>query len=436
MRAGLRKAATSLLLITLIAFGGRLAFAVYESRQISPHALSIIPFQTETGHIAYSLASGEGFSSPFQRDTGATAWLTPVYPFLLAGIFKIFGIYKLHSFYAALFLNIVFSAGTCVPIFHGGKRIAGMGVAAGAAWLWALFPNAILIPFEWIWDTCLSALLAAMILWASFQLAESARLRDWSLYGLLWGFALLTNPALALLFPVLVVWAAVRNPNRWRARPIGPLLATAIAILCCVPWTVRNYVQFHRFIPLRSNFPFELYVGNNENYDDANRFRPAAITQDREILRYLRIGETAFMEEEKHKALAFITSHPRIELRLVALRFVDFWMGTSTPLATFQQTASISLRLLLLCNYVAPFGALLGAIVLIAQKNAYAFPVVSFLAVFPLVYYVTHTSLRYRHPIDPVVLLLAATGVVGLWQWASRNRRSRGAVTAQTGGLA
>jgi hypothetical protein len=36
--------------------------------------------------------------------------------------------------------------------------------------------------------------------------------------------------------------------------------------------------------------------------------------------------------------------------------------------------------------------------------------------VFPLLYYVTHTSLRYRHPIDSVVLLLVAIGLSGLWQ--------------------
>jgi 4-amino-4-deoxy-L-arabinose transferase-like glycosyltransferase len=433
MTGGPGKIATSVLLVTLMAFAARLGFAIYESRQISPHALSVIPFQTETGHIAYSLASGKGFSSPFQRDTGPTAWLTPVYPVLLAGIFKVFGIYTLRSFYAALFLNLVFSAVTCVPIFYAGKRIAGAGVATGAAWAWALFPNAVIIPFEWIWDTCLSALLAATILWASFKVAESVRWRDWSLYGLLWGFALLTNPALALLFPVLLIWAAVRHPSRGRPRVMHPLLAAGIAILGCVPWTVRNYAQFHRFIPLRSNFSFELYVGNNENYDEQNRFRPAAVTQDREILRYLRMGETAFMDEERRKAFAFIASHPRIEMRLIALRFVEFWMGTPAPLATFRETNSFPLRFLLLCNYLAPLGALLGAIVLIARRNAYAFPLVAFLVVFPLLYYITHTSLRYRHPIDPVVLLLVAAGVSGLWQWFFRVGRGHEAGAAQTG---
>ena len=302
MKKALPKAATSLLLIVVVALAVRVAFAWYEVRQISPQALSIVPFQTETGHIAYSIASGKGFSSPFQRDTGPTAWLAPVYPYLLAGIFKVFGIYTLPSFFAALALNILFSAGACVPIFCAGKRIAGLGVASAAAWLWALFPNGIIIPFEWIWDTSLSALLMATLLWATLELGESRRVLNWCLYGLLWGFALLTNPAGALLFPVLLAWAAYRTRDRARgAWLMRPALAVALALLCCLPWTVRNYIQFHKLIPLRSNFAFELYIGNNENYDDQHRGRPGAITQDREIVRYLHMGEAAFMEEEKEK---------------------------------------------------------------------------------------------------------------------------------------
>jgi hypothetical protein len=423
MKSALRKAATSLLLIVLIASATRLAFAWYEIRQFSPQVLSIVPFQTETGHIAYSIASGKGFSSPFQKDTGPTAWLAPVYPCLLAAIFKVFGIYSLPSFFVALFLNVLFSAGACVPIFYAGRRIAGLGIASAAAWLWALFPNAIIIPFEWIWDTSLSVLLVVTLLWATLELAESLRVRDWCLYGILWGFALLTNPAIALLFPVLLAWAAYRSRGQNSATSpiLRSLLAAAIAALCCLPWTIRNYVQFHKLIPLRSNFAFELYIGNNENYDDQQKLRPGAITQDREILRYLRMGETAFMEEEKRKAVAFIVSHPRVEVWLTAQRFVDFWFGTATPIATFRQADSLWLRLILLCNDAAPLCALLGIVVLLAAKNAYALPLVAIPLIFPLLYYVTHTSLRYRHPIDPVVLLLSAIGVHGLWSWLTRK---------------
>jgi 4-amino-4-deoxy-L-arabinose transferase-like glycosyltransferase len=421
MKEALRKAATSLLLIVVIALVARCVFAWYEARQIPAQALSVVPFQTETGHIAYSIANGKGFSSPFQRDTGPTAWLAPVYPYLLAVIFKLFGVYTLRSFFVALLLNILFSAGACVPIFYAGRRIAGLGVASAAAWLWALFPNAIIIPFEWIWDTSLSALLVAILLWATLALKESGRVRGWCLYGFLWGVALLTSPAIATLCPVLLAWAAYQNRSSASAWLVRPALAAGIAVLCCVPWTIRNYIQFHKFIPLRSNFAFELYIGNNENYDDQHRFRPGVITQDREILRYLHMGETAFMEEEKRKAIAFIVAHPRIELWLVSERFVDFWLGTGSPLAAFRQADSAWLFFVLVCNDLAPLCMFLGIVVLLATKNAYALPIVAIPVLFPLLYYVTHTSLRYRHPIDPVVLLLAAIGMHGIWQGFTRK---------------
>ncbi|MGA2299132.1 MAG: glycosyltransferase family 39 protein [Candidatus Acidiferrum sp.] len=342
--------------------------------------------------------------------------MAPVYPLLIAGLFKLFGIYTRASFFAAVFLNILFSSAVCVPIFYAAKRVAGVGVASLAAWLWALFTNAIMMPFEWIWDTSLSALLAATILWATLELAESRRWRDWCGYGLLWGAALMTNPALASLFPLLLGWLIYRARREGRWHLARPAFAAVLALLCCLPWTVRNYVVFHRFIPLRSNFGFELYVGNNENYDERRRTLPAAITYDREVLRYLRMGETAFMDEEKRKALQFIASHPRVELELSAKRFLDFWMGSPEPLKKFLETDSLLIRGILLGSFLTSVGALLGVAVLFFRRNAYAFPLAAFPVAFPLLYYLMHASLRYRHPIDPMVLLLTAIAAAALFR--------------------
>jgi hypothetical protein len=408
MRRILRKTATSLVLIVLVALGARLAFAWNESRKFPAEVLRTVPFQTETGHIAYSLATGKGYSSPFERDTGSTAWLAPVYPLLIAGLFKIFGIYTRAAFFGAVFLNILFSSAACVPIFYAAKRVAGVGVASLSAWLWALFTNAIMMPYEWIWDTSLTALLAATILWATLELAESRRWRDWCGYGLLWGVALMTNPALASLLPLLLGWLVYRARREGRWHLARPAFAAALALLCCVPWTVRNYVVFHRFIPLRSNFGFELYVGNNENYDERRRTLPGAITYEREVSRYLRMGETAFMDEEKRKAFQFIASHPRVELELTRKRFLDFWMGSPEPLKKFRETDSFLIRGLLLGSFLTSVGALLGVSVLFFRRNEYAFPLAAFPVAFPLLYYLMHASLRYRHPIDPIVLLLTA----------------------------
>jgi Dolichyl-phosphate-mannose-protein mannosyltransferase len=425
----IRKAALSVLMIAIVAFVARAGFAWSQIAKMPSEAvMTTAPFQTETGHIAYSLAAGKGFASPFQRDSGPTAWLTPLYPLILAGIFKVFGVYTRASFFAAIFLNIVFSSATCVPIFYSGKRAAGWGVGVIGAWFWALFPNAILIPFGWIWDTSLAALLVATILLATLRVAESDRWRAWSGYGLLWGVALMTNPAVGLVIPVMLGWLAFRREGRarhdWRFWLWRPALAAVLALVCCVPWTVRNFLVFHRFIPFRSNLAYELYIGNNENYDERRRGVPV-ITQDLETLRYLRMGETAFMDEEKRKALRFIESHPRMEMQLIAWRFVDFWTGRPDPWRTFKETDSRLIRGILLGNFLSSVGALLGVIVLFIRRNAYAVPLAAFPLVFPVLYYLTHTSLRYRHPIDPLVMLLTAVAIGAVWRSVDERARAK-----------
>ena len=424
MKKAFQTAATSLVLILIVAVGARLAFAWDQTRKIPPGVLGIVPFQNETGNIAYSLAQGKGFSSVFRADTGPTAWLTPVYPLLVAAIFKVFGIFTQRAFFAAVFLNILFSSAACVPIFFTGKRVSGLGVASGAAWLWALFPSAIMMPFEWIWDTSLSALLAATLLWATLALAESERLRDWCGYGLLWGFALMTNPSLGSLLPFLLGWAAYRARGTRKMRWKRAAIALGVAILCCVPWTIRNYTAFHRFIPLRANLPFELWLGNNDIFDEQARNGKKVITRFEEARRYAQLSETAFMQEKWDLAISFMRSHPDLELQLTGRRFVGFWMGTDSPLKNFLETDSFLIKGILLCSLVTAAGALLGMVILFARRVASALPLAAYPAVFPCLYYLTHADLRYRHAIDPVILLLTAIAAGALVELRVKRPRS------------
>ena len=408
-----RRLLVSLPLIVLVAAGARAGFAWNEGRQIPSTLLGTVPFMQETGNIARSLALGNGFSDAFREGTGATAWLTPVYPLLLAGIFRIFGIFTAASFIAAVALNIAFSAATCLPIFYAGRKIAGAGVGAAAAWLWAIFPNAIMIPFEWVWDTCLTALLAALILWCTLKLAESLRVRDWSLYGLLWGFALMTNPALASLLPFLLGWAAWRAG--WHGRRSLGLVALAILTmaLCCTPWTVRNYAAFHRFVPLRSTFPFALWLGHNPVFDPRS---PATtrVTPYEEGREYKRLGETAFMREKRTEALNFIRTHPALEVNLLARRFVAFWAGVDSPFQQFWESESPGDRIVLLANFLVALGTAGGLAAVWIKRRRYAFVLSAFPAIFPLIYYATEPYLRYRHPIDPILMLLTALAIDAL----------------------
>lgn len=429
MKRMIHKVATSLTFIVLVAIAARMTFAWGQAHKISPDVLAIVPFQQETGNIAYSLAQGQGFGGVFRINTGPTAWLAPIYPLMIAGIFKIFGVFTTRAFFAAVFLNIIFSSAACVPVFFAAKRIAGVGTAAFAAWLWALFPNAIMVPFEWIWDTALSALLAATILWATLTLAESARVQDWCAYGLLWGFALMTNPALAALLPFLLGWLAYRGRLMWPEvlayRGSGGseshrrwklvAIAAGVAILCCMPWTIRNYTAFHRFIPLRSNLPFELWLGNNDIFDEHARNGRKFITRTEETRRYAQLGETAYMQEKWQLATSFMTSHPGLELRLARKKCVIFWTGMASPLKTYRETDSNLVRTILLSSFLTAIGSLFGIVSLWRARSAIIFPLAMFPLIFPCLYYVTHADLRYRHPIDPVLCLLTAIALASAW---------------------
>src|SRR3954451_6057575 len=209
MKQRLRDVATSIVLIVIVALGARLAFAWDQARKIPHEALATAPFEQETGSIAHALVTGKGFSNPFLKDTGPTAWLTPIYPFLVAATFKVFGVFTLSSFFFLVFFNAICSSAVCVPLYYVGKRVVGVGTGALAAWLWAVFPSAVMMPFEWIWDTSLTAFLVAALLWATIEVAEREPLvSNWLLYGVFWGFALMVNPSVGSLLPFLLYWAA------------------------------------------------------------------------------------------------------------------------------------------------------------------------------------------------------------------------------------
>ena len=402
----IRRLATAIPFIFLVALSLRIAFLAHEAQVIPGNVLAYVPFDQEVGSVAKALVEGQGFSCLFRQPTGPTAWLAPVYPLLLAGIFKVFGVFSLSSFYAAALLNCLFSALACFPVFSAGKRVSGLPAAAAASWLWAIFPSGILLPTEWIWDTSLSALLGATLLWATLRLAASPRTRDCVGYGIVWGLSLLTNPALGALFPFLFGWVAYCHFRRSLLYPGRLALVFAILLAMCLPWTVRNAVQFHRLIPLRSNFPFELWMGNNEIYDEHSR-EVNRITRFEQIRRYTQLGESAFLNEKWQKARRFISGHPGLTLRLFGRRIVATWLGTESPQRDFLHPDSLLVALVFAWNVLVLVAVLIALVRLRIRRNLFFFPIAAFPVVFPIVYYLTQTSLRLRHPCDPILALTA-----------------------------
>ena len=406
---------TSVWLIASAAFLARVTFVWDQQRKIPHTVLATVPFEQEAGNIANALTQGRGFSDVFRQPTGPTAWLAPIYPALLASIFHIFGTFTYSSFLAAAILNCIFSAAATVPLFFATRRLGGLSVAALSAWLWALYPNGVMLPFEWIWDTSVSTFLATAILWTTLELTENTKIFDWIAYGILWGIALLTNPALGVLLPFLLLWLALRRSSGKGISLKFPVIALAAAFLCCLPWTIRNYYYFHRLIPIRSNFPFELWLGNNDIFDEHAVGGIQRITRFGEARLYTQLGENNFMDQKHALAWNFIKTHHSLEVSLIARRITATWLGTESPLRDFRSTDSILIRTIFICNAITALGTLSGFILLFIRRNRFAVPMLLVPLLFPIVYYITHTSLRYRHPMDPALLLLTAIATTSLF---------------------
>jgi 4-amino-4-deoxy-L-arabinose transferase-like glycosyltransferase len=317
-----------------------------------------------------------------------------------------------------------------LPVYFVGKRVGGIAVAATAAWLWALFPNAFIIPSQWIWDTCLSGLLAACLVWATIAWAHSPQARHWCAYGILWGITLMTNATLLAGLPFLFGWMAYRarraaGGRRWWGKPV---LAGAVMILCCVPWTARNYEVFHSFIPLRSTLGLQLWMGNNDFYKNGFPGWLHPINNLAEQRKYIAQGEAAYMSEKLRLAVTWMLSHPRREAELFLQRFVATWSGTPHPVKDFFETHSLLLRMVFISNFLAAIGAVAGIAIAFANRRIreFAVPLVAFPIVFPFAFYLSQALFRYRYPIDPLVLLLGAIAIVS----AGRHLRHQRPVSA------
>jgi hypothetical protein len=207
------------------------------------------------------------------------------------------------------------------------------------------------------------------------------------------------------------LWWRARNQNRNVIPRVA--LTVAIAALCCVPWTIRNYRAFHAFVPLRSVLGVQLWLGNNEQTEDIFRGNLHPIYNETERKHYIDVGEIAYMREKQSLAIDYMLGHPARELHLSWLRFVAIWAGGALhPIDDFFGTPDPWFRFVLSFNVLVALGTLAGAILLFVQRNAYAFPCAAFPAIFPWAYYLTLALPRYRLPIDPILMLLAAVAIV------------------------
>lgn len=398
----------------LVALAVRLGVMLYtRAWQISPE-LDHYAFGFETGRVARAIASGQGFSSPLHGETGPTAWLMPVYPYLLAGIFKAFGIYSAASAVVAIALNCVFSALTCVPIYHIGRRTLGEGVALGAAWAWAFYYESIHLATSWLWDTSLTTFLVSMVAWMALGLHEQARWKDWAAFGVLCGVTALSSATVLAVLPALGFWIAVRRSRKGAWLRLCAVAATAF-LLTLAPWAARNYAVFGEWVFPRSNLGMELYLGTVKDRPGVGFYWMHPSQNMEELEKYRALGELAYMKEKRRLALEAIAANPG-EFAAKTLQRVELcWVGPWHITVENWQAGRLGIsRKMLLATVVTLLG-LAGFFFVLRDRRGEPLLWGIFFLFYPLIYYFTHDAPRYRHPIDPLLILVAVYAVSRLW---------------------
>ena len=388
------------------------------SYELSPRHWSIF----EMANLGYSLATGHGFGSPFRGDTGPSAWTPPLYPWVIALAFRMFGIYSHAAALAILLFNSVFSALTSWTIYRIARRVFNQAVAVWSGWVWALLPYSIYWAVTWIWETSLSAFLLSLLFMLTLEMEGNDRISSWIGYGLLWGTAALINTSMLAWLPFSGCWLAYRLHTRSKRFALPAVVSALIFWAVLTPWLVRNYSVFHRPVFVRGDLGVELRVGNNPQAE--GWWVPAYHPGNNSFLyeQYKQMGEAAFDAEQGHVAREWIAQHPREFLVLSLRRFIFFWAGI--PREGMEQVKNL---LFLGSSLLAIAGLSLAAI----RRVHGVFLFATLLLSYPLIYYFTFPTPRYRHAIDPELVILA---VFSLWSLFARMRPGRAAGNASDAG--
>ena len=200
-------------------------------------------------NIARSLARGQGFSSPFHESTGPTAWMPPLLPSVYAALPS-----GKDAVVVAVLMQVAALADRRRPTSERrrppGGWIAALLFLLGMIWDFHAW-------FQFTHDYGLILLVVDMLVVGMIFGHRSTNYKSAAAWGFAGGVCALVSPIVGL------VWLALSSIASLRPRSVAAFsVAVLVAAAMLVPWTVRNYFAFGRFIPIKSNASYELSSRN------------------------------------------------------------------------------------------------------------------------------------------------------------------------------
>jgi 4-amino-4-deoxy-L-arabinose transferase-like glycosyltransferase len=416
-------------LLLVLALGLRLAYIHETPGYVLRHDA------TDYDIHAVSIANGQGFSKRLSRGR-VTAFRPPGYPYLLGAVYRITGVQNAPAprrIKVARAEQAV--VGTVVVALVGllALQLWGPTVALVALGLAAIYLPLILVGGAVMSEPLFDVFMLAALCAAVAHRHSPHRWRFALLCGVLAGLAILTRAnALILLAPLAV--AAWDGRPRWSRAALGPPLALiVVAALTVTPWTIRNARTLHHFVPVTTQLGSAM-AGTYNAVSAHDPVNPAAwrptfeVPEYRPLYRHVRRINEAVMERElRAGAERYIAHHPTYVAtvawwstrRMLDLAGARRWRATAATIGIDRLWADRGV----LCFWAFAILAVAGAFTRLARRApafVWAVPVLMYLSVVFLVF----ETPRYRTPIDPFIVLLAALALVAGAARLARARRA------------
>ena len=368
--------------------------------------------------VAAHVARGQGFRSPLSNSPTAelTAWVPPGYPVVAATAFRLFGVESRASLRVLVEANCLcyglMVAGVVVIGCQTSSRAAGL---IGAA-LVVVNPLFLLLVHR-IWDTYFAQ---AILVWLTVAaLAPGATWRRLIVLGAGMGLLVQFNGSFLLVGPVLG-WMAVRDLPVRQWLPLAAVATVAFGVVL-LPWTARNYVQFHKVMYVRRGAELEMWMGNRPGATGWQELSGHPATYKPEHDRMVSMGEAAYFALCGQRFRADYAADPAAFWRRTARRAGMLVVGqTSSRPMEFKSAGAWAARGRM-AGDVALF-AVAAAGLIVAWRLGYRTGWVVPLSAASVAVYVV-TAINYRFSMQ-VKLFLSL--MVGFLIWATWRRATTG----------
>ncbi len=401
--------------ILLIALLLRIVFSIFVVGWHAPPRGDEIDYHT----IASNLAAGNGFVKPGGFPTASRP---PVYPILLGAAYKIFGA----QVGTGRFLQLILGVLVVYLVFLVAKQYFSEKVARIAAFLTAFNPFLIFVSAYLLTENLYMVLLLAfLVLFPSGRaLWDPPKRIAWS--ALLLSLLTLTRPT-GLLFGLWIFCAlAFLSEGSIRPRLARIGLFALVWLIPFVPWTLRNHAHFGEWIYLTTHGGITFYQGNNSVVRDNPRYHGGVAPLDA-LPEYDRLEGRSEKERNREAwrmGKTFMKENPGDIPLMTWRKFVRFWrlkseMGMSGVKSGWwwsresflgKLASSVDVGFAYAVVMIPLF--LVGMIISLRSMRVlfFAYGVV---AVHTLVALYFFGSIRGRIPIEPVIAVFAAVGL--LW---------------------